>query len=402
MKDERLYLQYTRFFLIACATVVVPVVSLNTMFSIRSLGGGNVVLSASQWQEKTRGITYAPPFAPNRQFKMIRLFDRLPGVNTVVFGSSTAWGITQEMFPRGMTVYNFAQTGNQISTVITEADFLTRSSYRNLRFYVIPLDWATGSLYVALEPGRDDLTPPTVDTLQARKVPLYQQVQDALSLPRVKSLVELLISIVRGPDPLAGLYAILLRQYSDDYLCDDGTPAKDFDIIFRGKCVGFRYDGSYTYGDSEPVSARRAETLVANAIVASSKYAVSLIGSGGDPYRPILDRLSVIAAEMQKRGGRIILILPPLLPGLERALLEAPSTAIALRRTKQRLDVWAKEQKLTIIDAGPSERYGCSPEEFIDEHHPLPACYRRVFARYWGDARVRTSLGLWAVANGSE
>jgi hypothetical protein len=134
--------------------------------------------------------------------------------------------------------------------------------------------------------------------------------------------------------------------------------------------------------------------------VASSKYAVGLINSGGDPYSPYLDRISAIAVEMQKRGGGVILILPPLLPGLERALLSAPATSASLRRTKEKLDAWARTRKLTIFDAGASERYGCIAEEFIDEHHPLPVCYRRVFASYWGNTHSRTSPGLRAVANG--
>ena len=35
------------------------------------------------------------------------------------------------------------------------------------------------------------------------------------------------------------------------------------------------------------------------------------------------------------------------------------------------------------LDAGQSERYGCIAAEFVDEHHALPACYARIFARFW-------------------
>jgi hypothetical protein len=38
---------------------------------------------------------------------------------------------------------------------------------------------------------------------------------------------------------------------------------------------------------------------------------------------------------------------------------------------------------VAIIDAGRSERYGCEATDFVDEHHALPACYARVFARFW-------------------
>ena len=83
------------------------------------------------------------------------------------------------------------------------------------------------------------------------------------------------------------------------------------------------------------------------------------------------------------RGGRLVLILPPLLPGMERAFLVSAQLGPLLQRTKQDLAAWAKSADTVILDAGPSERYGCIATEFVDEHHALPACYARVFARFW-------------------
>jgi len=35
-------------------------------------------------------------------------------------------------------------------------------------------------------------------------------------------------------------------------------------------------------------------------------------------------------------------------------------------------------------------------EEFVDEHHALPQCYARVFARFWNARGALTRPGLWS------
>lgn len=384
---------YVLILLAVMAAVLLPVLVLNYVLGLRSLGGGAAALEASEWQRATRGITYAPPLSDNRPFKTARLLDRLPEIDTVVLGSSTAMGITQNMFPDGAAVYNFAQTGNALTTVVAEAEFLQRTK-PGLQRLVIPLDWSLGFVYVPGTPGREDLVSPTAGTPRTA-VPIAQQLADALSLPRVKNLLGIFKNIVRAPSPMAAFRQMFLQAAGDDYRCADGTPARDFDTIFRGTCTGFRYDGSATFANLEPLPARRAAALIASAVVPSSKYAIDLIRTGGEPNRVVLERLAVLARNMKKAGGSIVLFLPPLLPGMEHAFLASTQTGAALRRTKQILETWAREQDLIIIDAGQSERYGCKPEEFVDEHHALPACYERVFARFWNDRRARTKTGLW-------
>jgi hypothetical protein len=285
------------------------------------------------------------------------------------------------MFPPGITLYNYAQTGNALMTAIAEAEFLQHRA-QHLKWFVIPLDWALGFIYQPGTPGPVDLAPPAAGA-SLPQPPLARQLQDALSLPRVQNLFGIIANVVRAPSPAAAFHAAFFEEASADYRCADGTPAKDYDTIFRGTCTGFRYDGSATFANLEPVSAPRAEALIASAVVPSSKYAAALAASNGVPNPVLLDRLAALARNMRERGGGLILLLPPLLPGLERALLEAPATAEPLRRTKDALAAWARAHELTLIDAGPAERYGCATSEFVDEHHALPACYARIFAHYW-------------------
>ena len=396
MTPQPMHRRYVMIFAAACLVILLPVLVLNYLLGLRSLGGVAVVLEASRWQQETRGITYAPPLSANRPFKSARLFDRLPEINAVVFGSSTAMGITQDMFPPGVSIYNFSQTGNVLATVAGEAEFL-RQSRPALKWFVVPFDWALGSPYWPGEARAQDLAPPRPDAPAGESVPLGQRLSDALSLPRVKNLLVILAGVARASSPYKAFAEMFLQTAGEPYRCHDGTPARDFDTILRGTCTGFRHDGSATFANLEPLSPQRTQVLIAGAVVPSSKYAAALIKSGGAPNQRLLEQLATVARAMRERGGALVLLLPPLLPGMDRALQQAPATSAALARTRQVLGQWAVAERVVVVDAGASERFGCTAGEFVDEHHALPACYARVFARlqdYWSHPAA-FAPGLW-------
>lgn len=401
MSDANHHRRYVLMLAAACTAVLLPVVALNFLLGLRSLGGNDVVLEASRWQQATRGITYAPPLSANRPFKSARLFDRLPEINTLVFGSSTALGITQSMFPEDMAIYNFAQTGNLLSTVIGEAEYLLDAPASKLRWFFIPVDWALGSPYFAQEAGRQDLTPPVAGAEPAAAPPLAQRLADTLALPRIKNLLSILGGVARAPSPVRAFSEMFLQDSGDDYRCPDGTPARDFDTVFRGSCTGFRYDGSATFANLDPLAPQRAPVLIAGAVVPSSRYATELIKAGGTLNAQNLARLAGIAQRLRAAGGALVLLLPPLLPGMDHALQSAAQTGAPLASTRKTLDKWAREQNVVIIDGGPSEQFGCGVAEFVDEHHALPSCYAKIFSRFWAAMRApsKISSGIWPDGN---
>jgi hypothetical protein len=390
--------RYTITFAIVCTVVLLPVVVLNFLLGLRSLGDGDAVAAASRWQQATRGVTYAPPLSANRPFKSARLFDRLPEINTVILGSSTMMGITQEMFPDEQKIYNFAQTGNLLSTVIGEAEYLQQSSPQSLKWFFIAFDWALGSPYFPGDAVSQNLAPAAAGTSSGPGLSVAQRLADALSLPRVKNLVGIVAGVARAPQPVSAFRELFLQAAGEPYQCSDGTPARDFDTIFRGTCTGFRFDGSATFGNLEPLSPQRAQTLIASAVVPSSKYAVELIKARGEPNPQLLLRLAALARAIRAAGGGVVLVLPPLLPGMEHALQASVHTAAPLQRTRALLEQWGRSENVTIIDAGASERFGCSVAEFVDEHHALPACYAKIFARFRAARSGRNAIpaGLWS------
>lgn len=358
---------------------LLPVLVLNLTLVNRSLDGNNNTRLASDWQQATQGVVNTPGVLDNNRFKSLRLRDRLPEINTVVFGASTTFAIDQSMFPAPLKIYNFSKNGTDLGAAIGEAEYLLGHA-GHIRWLVIPLDWSVGFIYQDSAPPSLDLSAdPPPDA--ARQASWLQRARDALSYPRIAGLFRLLRNILAAEHKAAAFRQVFLQPASDEYLCPDGTRAKDFDIQGRGNCRGFRADGSWTYNGMDRVGDARRLILLATA--SNSKYPQNLLRSGGIPNPSYLQRLAALARLAEQRGGRVIFLVPPLLSGMEAEFLRHPRWSAYLAKTKQALSGWANKENQVLLDAGQSEKFGCSADEFTDEHHATQSCYRKIFSAFW-------------------
>ena len=369
---------YTGWVVGGCLAVLAPVMALNLLLLANDYRHDKNRL-ASEWQQQTGGVTYAPPISSNRAFKTLRLADRAPEINALVFGSSTAMSITADAFPPGISAYNFAQSGNGLISVIGEARDVTVRYDERVRWLVIPLDWALGFVYDGSEPPASDLSPTKISMSVAP--PLMAQLREALSLPRITTLALALHDVARVADHSAAIRTIFSEPAGETYRCADGLMARDYDLTFRGECVGFRADGSATFADQKRITAALAPGVVAQAASASSQYAAALERTAGAPDANLLGHLTNLLQQARTKGIHVVFFLPPLIPELDVRLTASAHSGEKLRRTKAVLAAWAKQQQVTLLDAGPSEQYGCVPTEFIDAHHALPPCYRKIVPR---------------------
>lgn len=364
-------------------TTLLPIFILNLILLNDTLGNHRKALLASRWQQQTRGITYAPTLSDTYLFKTLRLNDRLPEINTVVFGSSTTMGITQQAFPDTLRIYNYAQTGHSLSAAIGEAEYVQQHAAQ-VKWLIIPLDWSLGFIYQHGEPPVADLSATTAmqQVRSATKpVPMLDRMRDALSYPRISSLFEIFKTVLRAENRMAAFRGYFLQDSSDDYRCTDGTPGKDFDTIHRGTCTGFRFDGSATFANSARVG--NARSLISSATTSSSKYYQNLALTEGVPATSLLQRLATLGERARQQGGSVMLFMPPLLPGMEAEFLRHPQLATRLQNTRRLLNEWGRTHHLAILDAGQAERFGCGAEEFIDEHHAVATCYDKIFQPFW-------------------
>ena len=397
MRRERTYLfVFISIFLAALLVILL----LNLALGERGLGSAEAVRQASAWQQATRGITYAPPVTNSRPFKSHRLADRLAEINTVVLGASSLMGVTEEMFPQTMRAYNFSLTANATAAVTAEVEYIERHHAGRVRNLVIGLDWAIGMIYRLDDVPALDLAPAAqLSGYGANTIPLNRKLADALSLPKVANLGNALRAVLKSAQSLADFRHTFFDLAGAEYRCAEGAIARDFDVVNRGICLGFRYDGSWTFAGERHLSEARTRVLALAAAAPSSQFSKYLCAAQGEPNPVLLRRLGAVARRFIDNGGHAVFILPPLIPGMEYEISKAGTSNRCLARTKSALDAWAREQGVTVIDAAASETFGCKAEEFLDENHAWPECHARILSRYWSDrARGAVSPGLYRPA----
>jgi len=369
------------------AAILLSITYLNLRLTENSTTARNV-FAASKWQQETRGITNATHRGvDNRPFKTLRLNDRLPDINTVIFGSSTSMGMQQEMFPESMRIYNFAQNGNTLSSTIAEIKYLLDHA-PHIKWMIVELDWALGFVYRADPPPPTDLSIEHVSAeteAAGSEVSKLAEVRDALTYPRVINLVKLLGSIASSRDVRDNFRKNFSQAESDEYVCPDGL-AKYFEQNYRGLCAGFVYDGSSNFRIMRRLTDVRA-------VIVSATFP-GLVAAKGEPNRSLLERAAAQANRLESAGGRMIFIVPPLVPGLEADLMARKEIAPLLKRTKTVLLDWAERHNVLLFDAGRSEWFGCVASEFVDAIHAVPECYRKVLGAIWENGGIFQSASI--------
>jgi hypothetical protein len=362
------------------AIAVVSIAALNFLLIKRSSDPRNLIL-ASQWQQQTRGITMASTDGiDNRPFKALRLAERAADINGLVLGSSTAMGITADMFPPSIRIYNFSQNSNTLPSIISELEYVL-DHYQSIKYIFVPLEWSFGSLYDLRLIPEADLSPAHVARELGATPPVQLKLRfgDLLSRERAFHLAAVLGAVLASGSPVASFKARFLRLGGVPYLCADGI-VRDFEETYVGLCDGFGFDGSSRFRAIPRV--RSAAGTMLQALDARSGYRAVLHSTNGEPSSEALERLGRVAETLRMRGGRMIAWRPPLLPGLRAALSMDEEAGPQLRRTDDALRDWSSRSGVLILDAEQSEGFGCTPREFVDAHHAVPSCYRRIFAKF--------------------
>ncbi len=370
-----------------CSITLLPAIALNWILLKNEGNVEAMSFAASDWQQQTHGITFTPTLGNNGFFKTQRLNDRLPEIDTVIYGASTAMTIDSSMLPQAWHLYNFTQSGSPLRASIAQAEYLA-SHAPQIKQHIVMLDWAIDFIYepeavVAIDLARADRQKSL--SQQSAHSPL-SMLKEAVSYPRMVKLWQILSSVVHSTHPQTAFREYFLQVGSDEYTCPDGkSRGKDFGVYNRGACNGFRFDGSATFSDYTRVENGR-RTIV-GALASSSMYVHALQHTQGVPDHILLEHLAALNTQLAARGGKLILLIPPLIPGMERAFLDHPQYATYLNRTKQELKSWADQQQITLADFSQSEKFGCTADEFLDAHHAVKTCYQKIFTDFWQNAR---------------
>jgi hypothetical protein len=366
-----------------CSITLLPAIALNWVLLKNEGNVEAMSFAASDWQQHTHGITFTPTLGNNGFFKRLRLNDRLPEIDTVIYGASTAMTIDSSMLPQQWHLYNFTQSGSPLRTSIAQAEYLMHHSPQ-IKQHIIMLDWAIDYIYEPEAVIPVDLAPAdrSKSLSQQPTHSLIAILQEAISYPRMVKLWQVLGSVAHSPHPQVALREYFFQIGSDEYTCPDGkSRGKDFGVYNRGACNGFRYDGSATFSDYTRVEG--SNRTIVGALSSSSMYSRALQHTQGIPDHVLFERLATLNKQLSNQGSRLILFMPPLISGMEKAFLGHPVLSGYLKRTKQELNSWANQNQILLADFSQSEEFGCTADEFLDAHHAVKTCYQKIFDAFW-------------------
>ena len=362
-----------RYVIVLCGALLaagLPCVLLNYRIGEVSWANADMPQAASAWQNQQRqGIVAIAP-GQEHNLKFLTLNRQLPNIDAVVLGSSTVLSIVPaDLAPLG-TTYNFATRGSQGWRTIAEADYFA-SSVPEVRWLIVSLD------QIQLQTA----VPPAEVEMRLKRISVPARIRDAVTLPRIADLSATVVGWVRAPDPIRAIAATLNPTPSESYRCE-GLLTRNF-AVPAGTCGGYRWDGSIVsvgYPAETPEQYRQMLSSLQD-----TDYYRRAIADAGLPNAEYLQHLAAAARVLRSRGGGLIGLLPPVLPGIERGVLQSELAPASLKRRKTVLDEWGQHNGVVVIDAAASERFGCTFDEFHDEIHSFFSCDDKVFARFWRD-----------------
>ena len=370
MQKEKKYV-YTLFAFLALT--LLPLVLVNFIFTENIWMNPLTPEAAADWQLETKGVINIEPRLENR-YKSIMLERRLDSVNTVVLGSSTTMSISTDSLAGLGSVYNFSQSSRKTNGIIAEARYISKHT-EQLKYLVISLDWALGNIYLSDKVEEFSLIEHEYPKPFLRRVKSeLAKIRDAMALPRIIDLATILKTY------LAGLFRTGVAPHAlfAPYSCQNSIIARDYTSINYGVCSGFRIDGSNMFAGRERIDEHRYAHLMLSFLSPGSFYYETMKKYKGLVNKKYLGELLEVSKSLDANGVKVIFLLPPLLPGLEKGLEARHDVGPYIKLTKQTLLDWARENGQVMIDAGRSEKFGCEFKEFIDGHHTLNSCFNKI------------------------
>jgi hypothetical protein len=331
----------------------------------------SLIKRAVEWQKKSKGVAVVP-VALEENFKFSLPDDLSRMIEVAVFGSSTVMSVLYDRFDTRM--YNFSVSSNGLHASIGQAQYLV-NLYPNIKFIFIGFDWALRYPFTPAEPA----SPASLHRSAEKWYSAYVS-----GLRRSLSTTQGLFTASQFQTSLvndAGLSFVgqLFGRDVVETRCLTGERMAYFGASWPG-CGGYYPDGSAHFETFlQPLDPKGASDVLQWALGNSSKYRSALRLTSGEPSRNYLDHLARLSASLKARGGQLVLVLPPLIPGLEIGIA-AGTDGPALRKMKSALSSWAQANEVVIIDGGRSEDAGCDVSEFVDAHHTLASCFKKVFA----------------------
>jgi len=311
---------------------------------------------AFMWQEKHKGVVgITVNIASEYKQRMLEWRISRKNLDTIILGSSTVMGITSDMF-KNHGVFNGATNSNILFYTIAVAKYHSKHS-NNVKNIIIGYDWALGLPY---RPYQEIIHNPTIK--KKKDTPMLDKIKDAVSYQRVKIVLENVVD-----------------KFSSDtdaqYTCPtENTIGTDqfFKTDKPKSCRGYRFDGSAIFPNRH-ITKNEWTDILKNELEKYQKQFDTYLGTIDKRY---LNDFKEINQNLKEKGGKLIILIPPLLPEVTTTLEHIAKQSYTKKLHK--LLSFTKDNNITILNASKSEEFGCTYNDFLDTHHAFPSCYKKI------------------------
>ena len=313
---------------------------------------------AFQWQMENKGVVgLTVNIASAYKQRMLEWRIAKKDVDTILLGSSTLMGIKEDMF-KNHNVFNGATNSNILYYTIAVAKYHSKYS-ENIKNIIIGFDWALGLPY---RPYKDIKHNPGIE--KKKDTTLVDKIKDAVSYQRGKIVVLNLIDY---------LFSDSVAQYKCPTEDTIGTD-QFFQTDIPKSCRGYRFDGSAIFPNRYVTEKEWIDTLKNGLEKYQKQFNINL-GTIDSRY---LNDFNEISRNLEKKGGKLIILIPPLIPNATTTMEEIEKKTYTKKLHK--LLSFAKENNIIIFNASKSEEFGCEYNDFLDSHHAFPSCYKKILS----------------------
>jgi len=346
-------------FVVTVLTITIALIVLaiyyiiNTTFAIEKSSNYE---KAFMWQMENKGVVgLTVNISSEYKQRMLEWRIAKKDINTILLGSSTLMGIKEDMF-KNHNVFNGATNSNILYYTIAVAKYHSKYS-NNIKNIIIGFDWHLGLPY---RPYQDIKHNPDIE--KKRDTTLVEKIKDAVSYQRVKIVFQNLID---------HFFVDAVSQYRCPTEDTIGTD-QFFKTDIPKSCRGYRFDGSAIFPNRFVTEKEWIDTLKNGLVKYQEQFDINL-GTIDSRY---LNDFKEINQNLERKGGKLILLIPPLIPNAITTMEEVSKKSYTKKLHK--LLSFAKQNNIIVFDASKSEDFGCIYSDFLDSHHAFPSCYKKI------------------------
>ena len=311
---------------------------------------------AFMWQIKNKGVVgITVNISSEYKQRMVEWRVAKNDVDTLILGSSTVMGIKADMF-KNHVVFNGATNSNILYYTIGVAKYHSKYTH-SIKNIIIGFDWALGLPYL---PYKNIKHTPNIE--QKTTPNLIDKIKDAVSYQRVKIVF---LNVIDH------LFADPISQYTCPTENTIGTD-QFFKTDIPKSCRGYRFDGSAIFPNRHLSEKEWLDTLK-NGLGKYQKHFDIHLGTIDSRY---LNDFNEIRKNLEKKGGKLIILIPPLMPNATTTMEKVKKKTYT--KKLHRLLAFTKEHNITIINASKSEDFACTYSDFLDSHHAFASCYEKI------------------------